>query len=138
MQSRRASLAPAGLAKEASNHKGINPKKSLVFCHAMELDQIETNSRQGWEGFPVSFEIKSCQILYFGPHKSVPGRVVEAVRVRICEIFMSNVTTYSLDLKVKADVGSVSSEAVQRALLAHAARQLNKLKARHQPILAAE
>jgi len=103
----------------------------------MALDQIVTKSRQGREGFPMSFEIKSCQILHFGPHRAVPGRVVGAVRVRIRETFMGNITTYSLDLKVKADVGTVSSEAVRQALLAHAARQLNKLKARHQPVLMA-
>lgn len=81
----------------------------------------------------MSFEIQSCQILYFGPHRSVPGRVSGAVRVLICETFMGHTTTYPLNLKVKADVGQAESEVVQRALLAHAARQLNKLKARHRP-----
>lgn len=85
----------------------------------------------------MSFTIKSCQLLHFGPHPTLPGRIVGAVRVRISETFMGNSTTYGLDLKVKADVGSVSSDAVRQALLAHAARQLNKLKARHQPQLTA-
>ena len=44
---------------------------------------------------------------------------------------MGNVTKYHLDLKVKADVGHVSSGQVRTGLLAHAAHQLNRLKARH-------
>ncbi len=35
------------------------------------------------------------------------------------------------DLKVKADVGSVSGSEVRTALLTHAAHQLNRLKSRH-------
>lgn len=88
----------------------------------------------------MSFDIISCQLMHFGPHRTIPGRVVGAVRVKISEEFVGTLTTYTLDLKVKADVGVVSSEAVRHALLAHAARQLNKLKLRHQqrPAVAAE
>lgn len=85
----------------------------------------------------MSFNIVSCQLLHFGRHPTLPGRVVGVVRVRISETFMGNPTTYGLDLKVKADIGSASSETVRHALLAHAARQLNKLKTRHHPQLAA-
>ena len=62
----------------------------------------------------------------------LPGRVTGAVRVKIREGFMGNVTTYSLDLKVKADCGKVPHEQVRTALLTHAAHQLNRLKSRHQ------
>lgn len=85
----------------------------------------------------MAFTIKACQLLHFGPHPTLPGRVVGAVRVRICESFMGNQTTYALDLKVKADIGRADSETIRHALLAHAARQLNKLKARHEPQLTA-
>lgn len=44
---------------------------------------------------------------------------------------MGNLSRYNLDLKVKADVGHVASKQVRTALLAHAAHQLNRLKARH-------
>ena len=47
------------------------------------------------------------------------------------ERFMGNASRYHLDLKVKADVGAVSAAEVRTALLAHAAHQLNRLKARH-------
>lgn len=80
----------------------------------------------------MSFDIKSCQLMHFGPHKAIAGRVVGAVRVRISEDFLGTHTDYTLDLKVKADIGVASSEAIRHALLAHAARQLNKLKLRHQ------
>ncbi|WP_152662422.1 hypothetical protein [Devosia soli] len=87
----------------------------------------------GIEGYAVmSFEIKSCQLLHFGPHTAIPGRVTGVVRVRISEEFLATRTEYTLDLKVKADIGAASSETVRHALLAHAARQLNKLKTRHQ------
>lgn len=79
----------------------------------------------------MSFEVIGCQLLHFGPHPTIPGRITGAVRVRIRERLMGNVTEYPLDLKVKADCGKVPHEQVRTALLAHAAHQLNKLKARH-------
>lgn len=78
-----------------------------------------------------SFEVKGCEVRYYGPHKTIDGRVTGVVRVRIEERFMGNLTRYSLDLKVRADVGHVSSAEVRTALLTHAAHQLNRLKARH-------
>lgn len=80
----------------------------------------------------MSFDIKSCQLMHFGPHKAIRGRVVGVVRVRIGEDFYGTHTDYTLDLKVKADIGAASSDAIRHALLGHAARQLNKLKLRHQ------
>ena len=85
----------------------------------------------------MSFDIKSCQLLHFGPHTAIPGRVTGVVRVKIAEEFLGTHTNYTLDLKVKADIGTASSEAVRHALLGHAARQLNKLKTRHQQRLTA-
>lgn len=79
----------------------------------------------------TSFEVKACEVRYYGPHATIDGRVTGVVRVRIEECLMGNVTAYNLDLKVKADVGHVSSAEVRTALLAHAAHQLNRLKARH-------
>ena len=79
----------------------------------------------------TSFDVKGCEVRYYGPHPTIPGRVTGVVRVRIEERFMGNVTSYNLDLKVKADVGHVSTPALRTALLAHAAHQLNRLKARH-------
>jgi hypothetical protein len=79
----------------------------------------------------MSFEVIGCQLLHFGPHKAIPDRITGAVRVRIRERLMGNVTEYSLDLKVKADCGRVPHEQVRTALLSHAAHQLNKLKSRH-------
>jgi hypothetical protein len=79
----------------------------------------------------MSFEVIGCQLLHFGPHGAIPKRITGAVRVRIREQFMGNVTDYSLDLKVKADCGAVPHEQVRTALLSHAAHQLNKLKTRH-------
>ena len=79
----------------------------------------------------TSFEVKACEVRYYGPHKSIEGRVTGVVRVQIEERFMGNVTPYHLDLKVKADIGYVASAQVRTALLAHAAHQLNRLKARH-------
>ncbi|ODT64833.1 MAG: hypothetical protein ABS75_33935 [Pelagibacterium sp. SCN 63-23] len=79
----------------------------------------------------MSFEVLHCQLLHFGPHPTLPGRVSGAVRVRIRERFMGNATEYWLDLKVKADCGHVPHEQVRTALLSHAAHQLNRLKARH-------
>ena len=79
----------------------------------------------------MSFEVIGCQLLHFGPHKAIPNRITGAVRVRIREHFLGNITQYSLDLKVKADCGRVPHEQVRTALLTHAAHQLNKLKARH-------
>lgn len=79
----------------------------------------------------ASFEVKGCEVRYYGPHKTVAGRITGVVRVIIEECFMGNLSRYHLDLKVKADVGSVSSPQLRTALLAHAARQLNRLKSRH-------
>ncbi|QQR40429.1 hypothetical protein [Devosia rhizoryzae] len=79
----------------------------------------------------MSFEVIGCQLLHFGPHKAIANRITGAVRVRIREYLLGNVTEYSLDLKVKADCGHVPHEQVRTALLAHAAHQLNKLKSRH-------
>ena len=78
-----------------------------------------------------SFAVTACELRYFGPHRTIEGRVTGVVRVQIEENFMGNTTIYPLDLKVKADVGHVGSDQVRTALLAHAAHQLNRLKARH-------
>src|SRR5690349_12937757 len=79
----------------------------------------------------MSFEVIACQLLHYGPHRAIPNRVTGAVRVRIRERLMGNVTEYWLDLKVKADCGHVPHEQVRTALLTHAAHQLSKLKSRH-------
>lgn len=79
----------------------------------------------------ASFEIKGCEVRYYGPHRTMPGRVTGVVRVVVEERFMGNLSRYNLDLKVKADVGSVPADQVRTALLTHAAHQLNKLKFRH-------
>lgn len=79
----------------------------------------------------ASFDVRGCELRYFGPHPAIGGRVTGVVRVMIEEQFMGNASRYHLDLKVKADVGSVSTSEVRTALLAHAAHQLNRLKARH-------
>lgn len=88
----------------------------------------------------MSFEVMNCQLLHFGPHRAIPGRITGAVRVRIRETILGNKTEYWLDLKVKADCGPVPHEEVRTALLSHAAHQLNKLKARRveKVIVAAE
>lgn len=78
-----------------------------------------------------AFDVKACELRYFGPHPTIPGRITGVVRVQIEEHFMGNMTVYPLDLKVKADVGTVETAQVRTALLAHAAHQLNRLKARH-------
>lgn len=78
-----------------------------------------------------SFDVKGCEVRYYGPHKLIAGRITGVVRVMIEEQFMGNFARYPLDLKVRADVGSVPASEVRTALLAHAAHQLNKLKARH-------
>ncbi|HEY8575430.1 MAG TPA: hypothetical protein VIL88_03730 [Devosia sp.] len=80
---------------------------------------------------PASFEVKGCEVRYYGPHRAISGRVTGVVRVLVEQSFMGNLSRYHLDLKVKADVGAVSTAEVRTALLAHAARQLNRLKARH-------
>ncbi|RYD91376.1 MAG: hypothetical protein EOP50_14395 [Sphingobacteriales bacterium] len=87
-----------------------------------------------------SFNIVGCEVRYYGPHKHIAGRITGVVRVRIEECFMGNLSSYHLDLKVKADVGHVASNEVRTALLAHAAHQLNRLKSRHsyRPAIAAE
>jgi len=79
----------------------------------------------------ASFEVKGCEVRYYGPHKTIPGRFTGVVRVMVEEHFMGNATHYHLDLKVKADTGPVSTAEMRTALLAHAAHQLNRLKARH-------
>ena len=79
----------------------------------------------------TNFDIKACEVRYYGPHKTIAGRITGVVRVRIEERFMGNAATYNLDLKVKADIGHAPSSEVRTALLAHAAHQLNRLKARH-------
>ncbi|GAB5429482.1 MAG: hypothetical protein Devi2KO_29410 [Devosia indica] len=79
----------------------------------------------------MSFEVLACQLMHFGPHPTISGRITGVVRVRIREQFQGNVTEYSLDLPVRADCGKVPHEQVRTALLSHAAHQLNKLKARH-------
>ena len=88
----------------------------------------------------ASFEITACEVRYYGPHRAIAGRVTGVVRVVVEECFMGNLSRYNLDLKVKADVGSVPAAQVRTALLGHAARQLNRLKSRHteQPPVAAE
>lgn len=79
----------------------------------------------------ASFEVKACEIAFYGPHPTIEGRVTGVVRVRIEEHFMGNISRYALDLKVKADVPNATADQVRTALLAHAAHQLNRLKARH-------
>lgn len=79
----------------------------------------------------TSFAVKGCEVRYFGPHQTIAGRITGVVRVMIEEHFMGNTSRYHLDLKVKADVGAVDTATVRTALLAHAAHQLNRLKARH-------
>lgn len=77
------------------------------------------------------FEIKNCQILYYGPHPTMKGRITGVVRVKLRERFLGNDTLYSLDLKVRTETGAGQpTAAIRTALLAHAAHQLNKLKAR--------
>ena len=83
----------------------------------------------------TSFEVKACELRYCGPHKTIAGRITGVVRVGIEERFMGNASRYHLDLKVKADVGAVNAAEVRTALLAHAAHQLNRLKARHSDAL---
>ena len=78
-----------------------------------------------------SFDVKACDVRYFGPHRTISGRITGVVRVRIEERFMGNSSDYNLDLKVKADVGHIPTSEVRTALLRHAAHQLNRLRARH-------
>lgn len=78
----------------------------------------------------MSFEVVSCQLLHFGPHRTMPKRMLGAVRVRIREIIMGNSIDYALDLKVRADCGHAPHDQVRTALLSHAAHQLNRLKSR--------
>jgi len=79
----------------------------------------------------MSYEVKACAVLYFGPHRTISGRITGVVRVRIHEIFMGTETDYALDLRVRADVGRATTPEIKTALLSHAARQLNRMKARH-------
>lgn len=86
----------------------------------------------------MSFEVKSCEVLYYGPHSVIVGRMTGVVRVKIREEFMGTITNYSLNLKVRAETGYLPPAEIKSALLAHAARQLNKIKDRHaRPPLAA-
>lgn len=78
-----------------------------------------------------SFDVKGCEVRYFGPHRTIPGRVTGVVRVIVEERFMGNLSRYNLDLKVKADIGFAPTAQVRTALLTHAAHQLNRLKSRH-------
>jgi len=78
-----------------------------------------------------SFEVTACELSFYAPHPTIAGRVTGMVRVQIEEHFMGNETHYPLDLKVKADVEDAGPDQVRTALLAHAAHQLNRLKARH-------
>jgi hypothetical protein len=86
----------------------------------------------------ANFSVQSCELRYFGPHVGMPGRITGVVRVGIEERFMGTFSRYNLDLKVKADVGTKPFNEVRTALLAHAARQLNRLKERHSGMQAAE
>jgi hypothetical protein len=79
----------------------------------------------------ASFDVKGCELRYYGPHRTIRGRITGVVRVIVEENFMGNLSRYHLDLKVKADVGFVSTAQVRTALLTHAAHQLNRLKSRH-------
>lgn len=79
----------------------------------------------------ASFDVRGCEVRYYGPHRAIAGRVTGVVRVKIEERFMGNTSRYHLDLKVKADIGAVDAGKVRTALLTHAAHQLNRLKARH-------
>lgn len=79
----------------------------------------------------TSFEIKKCEVRYYGPHRTMPKRMTGVVYVEIEETLFGNVTRYGLDLKVKTDIGHATAAEVRSALLAHAAHQLNRLKARH-------
>lgn len=83
----------------------------------------------------MSFEVVSCQLLHFGPHRTMPKRMQGAVRVRINEVILGNPINYALDLKVRADCGQASHEKVRTALLAHAAHQLNRMKSRRMSAL---
>ena len=85
----------------------------------------------------ATFEIKGCEVRYYGPHRTISGRVTGVVRVIVEERFRGNLSRYPLDLKVKADVGHVPTDQVRTALLSHAAHQLNRLKARHTDLLPA-
>jgi hypothetical protein len=100
----------------------------------MAFDRIAANFWQRG-AYAMSFDVKSCQVLYYGPHRAIAGRMTGVVRVKIREQFMGTVTDYSLDLKVRAETGSIPSEQVKSALLTHAARQLNKIKDRHARLL---
>ena len=79
----------------------------------------------------ASFDVTGCELRYYGPHRTIRGRITGVVRVIVEENFMGNLSRYHLDLKVKADVGFVSTAQVRTALLTHAAHQLNRLKSRH-------
>lgn len=105
----------------------------------MHFDRNRTEKWQR-EGCDVpdqcsSFDIKGCEVRYYGPHRSIAGRVTGVVRVLVEECFMGNRSRYHLDLKVKADIGPAPADQVRTALLRHAAHQLNRLKERHTEIL---
>ncbi|WP_172123148.1 MULTISPECIES: hypothetical protein [unclassified Devosia] len=86
----------------------------------------------------MSFEIKACDILYFEPHRIIKGRTVGVIRVKVRETFMGAVSEFSLDLKCRADIGRAQAAEIRTALLAHAAHQLNRIKARHEQMEADE
>src|SRR5215217_7739929 len=95
---------------------------------------MRQNSGSGELGMSLgatSFEVKACEVRYYGPHRSLPNRMTGVVRVEIEECLLGNITRYKLDLKVKTDIGHATAAEVRTALLAHAAHQLNKLKNRH-------
>ncbi len=86
----------------------------------------------------MSFEITACDILFFEPHSIIKGRTVGVIRVRVRETFMGVVSEFPLDLKCRADVGRAPAAEIRTALLSHAAQQLNRIKARHEQMEAAE
>lgn len=105
--------------------------------------ELRRSSRAGGLGVSSTnsaFEVKTYEVRYFGPHKTIAGRVTGVVRARISEHFMGNVTDYNLDLKVRVDIGTVPTEQLRSALLAHAAHQIDRLRLRHSdtPAIAAE
>lgn len=102
----------------------------------LALDKDARNVAALMEG-AMSFEVVACQLLHFGPHRTIKGRMTGAVRVRVRENVLGNQTEYELDLPVKADCGFVPHEQTRTALLAHAAHQLNRLKARRTAALPA-
>jgi hypothetical protein len=58
----------------------------------------------------MSFEVRFCEVLYFGPHRVIAGRTTGVVR---------------------AQTGFSPTPEIKSALLGHAAHQLNRIKQRH-------